>query len=259
MQSFKKILFVVFVFGFVACKKGISYPPDIPVESPKNNFVYYGDFRIETTDKVHTKAASGFLAYNSLPWKKGEIPVKFSSRISKVNQSKFWNACQVWGNVAKITCRPKKMLDRNYLLITDKMPDRCWTDVGAGAKGGERVFNFALEWCWKETPLIHEIGHVLGLMHEHQRPDRDKYIDVYPEHAGVMAYSYDKLSLGEMDNSGPYDFLSIMHYWNAAYSTNGKVIMVPKKGFEAFAQSMGTATRLSAGDQELIRKIYGAR
>ena len=29
--------------------------------------------------------------------------------------------------------------------------------------------------------LSHQIGHALGLKHEHQRPDRDRFIDVHTE------------------------------------------------------------------------------
>ena len=32
--------------------------------------------------------------------------------------------------------------------------------------------------CDKQKTMEHELGHVLGLLHEHGRPDRDQYIRV---------------------------------------------------------------------------------
>lgn len=224
-----------------------------------SRFKYYGDFRVDVSTNLHPKASSGFQAYSSLPWKNGVIPVQFSSTISRANQEKFWQACQVWANVAKIECRNKRLADKNFLLITDQMKERCWTDLGAGNNGGKRVFNFALDWCWEKTALIHEIGHVLGLMHEHQRIDRDLFIEIHIENAGEFSFAYDRLSVGPLDKSGPYDFMSIMHYWEGAYSINGKPIMVPRKGYESFAMKMGRSKTLTPSDRQLITSIYGAR
>lgn len=264
-MNYLKLTFLSVIFiATLSCQKGISYPPERPTTKDETDnkdltSIDYGDFRIDASE-LSAKGASGFQAYSSKAWKKGVVPVKFHSSISKANQDLFYKACQAWGKVAKVSCRAKGLFDSNYLYVTNtKAANRCWTELGAGASGGERVFNFAADWCWNSVSLLHELGHVLGLMHEHQRPDRDLYIQVFPENAGEMAYSYDKLSLGAMDNSGPYDFYSIMHYWNAAYSVNGKLIMVPRPGFEKYASIMGRATTLSAGDQTLIQKIYGVR
>lgn len=77
-------------------------------------------------------------------------------------------------------------------------------------------------------------------MHEHQRPDRDKYLKIYEENAGEFAFAYEKLSFGGLDKSTAYDFMSIMHYWNAAYSINKRPIMVPQPGYEKYTNTMGT-------------------
>lgn len=34
--------------------------------------------------------------------------------------------------------------------------------------------------------VLHEFGHVLGLMHEHQRPDRDDYLHLEPFLTGLL-------------------------------------------------------------------------
>lgn len=246
----------------IACNKKQSSllslsDPAASVPSSDKIYRYYGDFRVEADSQLSTKASTGFEAYHTLPWPNGDVPVRFHWSINKTRQAQFWSACKEWSDVAKVRCRAKKSSDKNYLLVIDQRDDACWTDVGAGKDGGERVFNFSANWCWSRLALVHDIGHVFGLMHEHQRPDRDQYIDVHMENAAEDEYSYTKLSVGELDNKGPYDFMSIMHYWNAAYSINGKPIMVPKPGYEAYANTMGTATQLSRGDRLLIKKIYG--
>ena len=65
------------------------------------------------------------------------------------------------------------------------------------------------------------MGHNLGLFHEQQRPDRDKYVIVnYEDAAYFNSWSLDKAkaNYGRIDMYGQkktseYDYYSIMHYW----------------------------------------------
>ncbi|MCM2352742.1 MAG: M12 family metallopeptidase [Pseudobdellovibrio sp.] len=218
-------------------------------------FHSFEDYRLNQR-QITTEMASGFYTYESQPWQNGIVPVEFDKTISKDYRSRFMAACKVWSDAANVHCRLRKSTDANYLFVTDKN-SRCWTDVGSGS--GRREFNFSFDWCWEKTKLIHELGHVLGFMHEHQRPDRDKYLKVNLANAGEYAFAYEKLSFGPLDKSTPYDFMSIMHYWNAAYSVNGQPIMVPRPGYEKYTNTMGTSKNLTKGDRDLVRRVYGLK
>ena len=78
--------------------------------------------------------------------------------------------------------------------------------------------------------VAHELGHVIGLMHEHQRPDRDNYITInyenilekfhdqfYKMSSNYWKYDYKKY---------PYDYNSIMHYGRYDFSNNGNLTIV---------------------------------
>ena len=60
----------------------------------------------------------------------------------------------------------------------------------AGRQGGGQVIVLA-SYCAEEHTLIHEILHALGLLHEHQRPDRDQYVDVNMTAANFYGFSND--------------------------------------------------------------------
>lgn len=61
---------------------------------------------------------------------------------------------------------------------------------------------------------FHEIGHAIGLVHEHQLPDRGDYVTVLwsnvdpPMKSAFFKYSESLLDRFEI----PYDITSIMHY-----------------------------------------------
>lgn len=55
--------------------------------------------------------------------------------------------------------------------------------------------------------VVHEMGHTVGLFHEHQRPDRDDYVTV---NGGDD--NYDRKKSSEVILLTAYDYLSIMHY-----------------------------------------------
>ena len=66
--------------------------------------------------------------------------------------------------------------------------------------------------CTNFGHILHELGHVMGLKHEHQRPDRDNTIDVFMDYVGLgWERAFTKLYDGETWGL-PYDSTSIMHY-----------------------------------------------
>lgn len=74
----------------------------------------------------------------------------------------------------------------------------------------------------KVTPeaAVHELGHVLGLEHEHQRPDRDDYITINWENldadAAMLLQFVAKQPRNYHYREFPYDYFSCMHYANKA-------------------------------------------
>ena len=70
--------------------------------------------------------------------------------------------------------------------------------------------------------VIHELGHAAGLLHEHQRCERDSYIVVnYPNLKGIARSAFDKRCNHETRYAS-FDYLSIMMY---PYRTNDEAFV----------------------------------
>ena len=98
--------------------------------------------------------------------------------------------------------------------------------------------------CVTIGTALHELGHVIGFHHEHNRPDRDQYINInVPSDSGI-ASQLERLDFSNTLNLG-YDYASIMHY-----SSLGGII-------EAKADvPFGNAEELSPLDIEKTRRLY---
>jgi hypothetical protein len=59
--------------------------------------------------------------------------------------------------------------------------------------------------------VLHEIGHALGLLHEHQRPDRDQFITIHRDRVDPSTVGNTDVIDGHF-TFGPYDMTSVMHY-----------------------------------------------
>jgi len=59
--------------------------------------------------------------------------------------------------------------------------------------------------------MQHEAMHALGFHHEHNRPDRDEYVEIHPLVANDINYVKLPREIW-VNTSSPYDFDSIMHY-----------------------------------------------
>eukprot|EP00933_Yihiella_yeosuensis_P045778 TRINITY_DN4119_c5_g1_i1.p1 TRINITY_DN4119_c5_g1~~TRINITY_DN4119_c5_g1_i1.p1 ORF type:complete len:412 (+),score=41.64 TRINITY_DN4119_c5_g1_i1:215-1450(+) len=118
--------------------------------------------------------------------------------------------------------------------------------------------------CEQVGTAIHELGHVLGLMHEHERKERDEYVEVHLEN--VQQTFHDQFLFAPWRDSKtaslPYDLSSIMHYdeWAFAQSPNyndpkTKSISVKKKDSWGNCK-IGQRTQISIGDALTISTLY---
>lgn len=102
---------------------------------------------------------------------------------------------------------------------------------------------------------IHEIGHALGISHEHQRPDRDEHVNIVTENIETGKESnFNKKSADDVITLGDYDFLSIMHYGGYAFSVDygNKPTITKKDGTPVEAQRDG----LSTCDVKTLHELY---
>ncbi len=95
----------------------------------------------------------------------------------------------------------------NYLNV--ERPDDCAANVGmvGGAQyvAIGRVDDALIRDC-PVGSMMHELGHAAGLNHEHDRTDRDTYVDVNPEEFD------EELPADEITPLSDYEWSSIMHY-----------------------------------------------
>jgi hypothetical protein len=100
----------------------------------------------------------------------------------------------------------------------------------------------------------HELGHALGLYHEHQRPDRDSYV-IYNSNnvQSGEGSQFSKMTAGSYNYYGStFDFNSIMLYGSYAFSKNASSPTLTKKDSTTWT----APTSISATDQNVIRQIY---
>jgi hypothetical protein len=99
--------------------------------------------------------------------------------------------------------------------------------LGTGYFPGE--INVLLLESFEQRAILHELGHKLGLEHEHQRPDRDAYITIDWNKVKIVyleQFIYIKPELYDYAKY-PYDYISVMHYSaedTSAIDSHGHVI-----------------------------------
>ncbi|VDN08319.1 unnamed protein product [Thelazia callipaeda] len=130
--------------------------------------------------------------------------------------------------------------------------NECYSNIGY-ASAESRSISLSPN-CATYGVLLHEIGHALGLWHEHNRMDRDRYIKIHyelipPERLGDFRIKYWLTDYGV-----PYDYGSIMHYSTEAFSKNGQSTILPID--TNYAQTIGQRDQISFYDAALINRAY---
>ncbi|GIY36208.1 astacin-like metalloprotease toxin 1 [Caerostris extrusa] len=79
--------------------------------------------------------------------------------------------------------------------------------------------------CENKGTIVHEFGHAAGFGHEHQRSDRDRYLNVYENNVKEgERRNFRKNKASDEAFRPEYDYESIMHYGEYAFSKQHGVL-----------------------------------
>ncbi|MBN2436452.1 MAG: hypothetical protein JXK07_14415 [Spirochaetes bacterium] len=240
------------------------------------------DFEDQGTSRGHYTRGTSF-------WSKGKVNYRWG-RISDELKQELKDAMSDWrsasGNKISFSYYKSSTLNdflasfgfKSYVLMAEKNLDNVYGRATVGRAFGKSTLYLDSGLInennnWFHRVPRHELGHTLGLRHEHQRWDRDEYIDVadfYKQYGknsntkefdktkkyytwvkkkkwGIPYWVYVKRSKTYSYTPTSYDYLSIMHY-NGALVTKNRQGM--KKGDPIKNYTISTR------DKEAIKKMY---
>ena len=190
-------------------------------------------------------------SYSARPWEFGIVPVAFDADVTEDHKAVFWNACKMW-EPAGVACVART--NEPAWVQVQRWDSGCYSYVGMRPSGGQAI-NLG-GGCWGTGTVAHELGHALGLIHEHQRIDRDTYVTIHLENViEGEEHNFERVVTGRLWTE--YDFGSLMHYGKSAFAESSAVeTIVPKPEYAQAAAKMGQRSEVSAHDLVAMTSVY---
>lgn len=140
-------------------------------------------------------------------WPGGLIPYVIDDGVP--GRERILRAIREWDTKTVLRFVERTSQHDDYLRFTLGSVSGTW--LCAGDSPGEQIIQ--VEPCGSNFEvLLHGIGHAIGLAHEQQRRDRDRWVTVFSENISATPYARDAWHplVGLGVDIGPYDYRSIM-------------------------------------------------
>jgi hypothetical protein len=191
-------------------------------------------------------------------WTNGIVYYVFEPGVSTFNRQRWRAAAAEWSAVAALTFI-ESTGSGNYIYVKNSTVNQSWL----GMIGGQQTMEIS-DWDYKFI-IAHEIGHALGLEHEHSRTGRDSYITILWNN--IQDGNDSAFYIYPTTNYGTYDFDSVMHYDKCAFSrdcsegfacncTNYTIVVRPPNDVQ-WQDRIGQTTHISQLDGFGMAQRYG--
>lgn len=205
----------------------------------------------------------GFIARGATRWPGGVVPFEINNLVRRLGgDTVISNAIAHWeANIPQIRFVEKTPAHFNWIRFTwttYRIPGSCRSHIGM--KGGMQRITCGFPWVqmFSRGTIVHELGHALGLRHEHQRPERNQYVlfnsIIAYWLAGQRSGNYEILYPPYSLPIGDYDCRSVMHYGQRTWS--GLTYFQAKPGGPC--ASIG-GSNFTAGDIAAVNFMYPIR
>lgn len=186
-------------------------------------------------------------------WPNAIIPVAFSSSFSADEKKSFFEYCKHWGEKSSVKC-VNRSNQTGYLYVTKSRygnSSACFSEVGY--KPERRMMWLPGGCATSKRSILHELGHTIGLMHEHQRPDRDAYVRIkWSNIISSYKYAFEKQRRANSKKTS-FDFQSIMLYQSWAFTKNRQPTLVK---YSNNKETWNRSNKLSSKDKQVAGMLY---
>jgi astacin len=193
-------------------------------------------------------------------WSGGVVPFVILDGMSESQRKVVIDAMNYVAENTNVCFRPRRDEARYVKFKKLSIQELGW-------HGGQSYLG-RCDWCldgqeirlskFKAGTVRHEIGHALGLNHEHTRQDRDQFVEILwgnvePSRIG----NFVQVDFAQTD-VGRYDFKSLMHYRSTAAGkvVKGVTLQTMRRKDNPSATGFGSEGALTPGDIAGINAMY---
>jgi hypothetical protein len=176
-------------------------------------------------------------------WPNNTVHFEFHRRVSDTHRQIIRTRIADWNSRTPVQWIEDGSRFSKVRFKVKQLKKACGNSL-VGRDGGRQMINIDPD-CVDSRTVQHEMGHASGLIHEQQRCDRDTYVTVSSRDNNNR-----KECGAKYTTFGPYDYSSIMHYFDAT------AVATQPQGSVGDASDPG-GLQLSCHDRLGIHKLYG--
>ena len=229
-----------------------TFPNGLKVQKIDSIYVLGGDVIIpkkvaDSLNNLTPQRSALNTLFNQL-WHRGIVYYEIASNFD--NPSRVSQAIYMFEQMTSLEFVPRTN-QTDFIMFESSNDDRTYSE-GIGKIGGKQIVHLA---PWADySDAAHEIGHAIGLYHEHVRQDRDDYVDILWNNipSGIL-HNFQKYNIANGTDYGVFDYNSLMIYGSLAIINDNVVKIMTKKD----GKLISPGSSLSVGDISGIKYLYG--